>query len=132
MKPRKPQSTATQHGGLETTALTFLPNLFHHGIIYVPLGYTCVSLILLLRVFFSDFAVRCLFRLASLTLNFRCSFSFGSHPDIGTARELHGASPYGAGTIAGQDGSRQPTDVEKGIAVHHGEYFAKIVSKSSK
>ncbi|RUP48886.1 hypothetical protein BC936DRAFT_143746 [Jimgerdemannia flammicorona] len=32
-------STSSQHGGQETTALTFLTTLAHHGIIYVPLGY---------------------------------------------------------------------------------------------
>ncbi|PVU87032.1 hypothetical protein BB559_000756 [Furculomyces boomerangus] len=33
-------STASQGGGQETTALVSLTNLIHHGIIYVPLGYT--------------------------------------------------------------------------------------------
>ncbi|PVU92769.1 hypothetical protein BB559_003597 [Furculomyces boomerangus] len=37
-------STASQGGGQETTALTFLPNLVHHGMIYVPLGYTHANL----------------------------------------------------------------------------------------
>lgn len=32
-------STASQHGGLETTALTTLPFFVHHGIIFVPYGY---------------------------------------------------------------------------------------------
>ncbi|KAG8769287.1 hypothetical protein FRC20_011718 [Serendipita sp. 405] len=32
-------STGTQHGGQETTVLTTLPYLAHHGIIFVPLGY---------------------------------------------------------------------------------------------
>ncbi|KAJ1958776.1 hypothetical protein EC988_000096 [Linderina pennispora] len=32
-------STASQHGGQETTAMTFLPNLAHHGMIYVPAGF---------------------------------------------------------------------------------------------
>lgn len=32
-------STAGQHGGQETTALTTIPFLAHHGIIYVPIGY---------------------------------------------------------------------------------------------
>ncbi|RKO88200.1 flavo protein-like protein, partial [Blyttiomyces helicus] len=30
-------STGGQHAGTETTILTFLPNLAHHGIIFVPL-----------------------------------------------------------------------------------------------
>ncbi|KAJ1557012.1 hypothetical protein HK405_001109, partial [Cladochytrium tenue] len=33
-------STGTQHGGQETTILTFLPHYVHHGINFVPLGYT--------------------------------------------------------------------------------------------
>ncbi|KAI8373149.1 NAD(P)H:quinone oxidoreductase, type IV [Radiomyces spectabilis] len=32
-------STASQHGGQETTAFTTIPYLAHHGIIYVPLGF---------------------------------------------------------------------------------------------
>ncbi|KAJ1903676.1 hypothetical protein IWQ60_012551, partial [Tieghemiomyces parasiticus] len=32
-------STASQHGGQETTALTFLTTLAHHGIMYIPFGY---------------------------------------------------------------------------------------------
>ena len=33
-------STATQGGGQETTALTTITNLAHHGMVYVPLGYS--------------------------------------------------------------------------------------------
>lgn len=33
-------STASQHGGQETTHLTTIPWFVHHGIIYVPIGYT--------------------------------------------------------------------------------------------
>ncbi|KAI7868725.1 NAD(P)H:quinone oxidoreductase, type IV [Spinellus fusiger] len=33
-------STANQHGGQETTALTAIPFFAHHGLIYVPLGFT--------------------------------------------------------------------------------------------
>mmetsp|Transcript_12535 Transcript_12535/g.41017 ORF Transcript_12535/g.41017 Transcript_12535/m.41017 type:complete len:137 (+) Transcript_12535:417-827(+) len=33
-------STGTQGGGQETTALTFLTQLTHHGMIYVPIGYS--------------------------------------------------------------------------------------------
>ncbi|KAJ3245168.1 hypothetical protein HDU78_009774 [Chytriomyces hyalinus] len=32
-------SSASQHGGQETTIATFLSHFVHHGIIYVPLGY---------------------------------------------------------------------------------------------
>lgn len=33
------QSTSSQGGGQETTALNTMSTLAHHGIIYVPLGY---------------------------------------------------------------------------------------------
>jgi len=33
-------STNTQHGGQETTALTTLTHFAHHGMIFVPLGYS--------------------------------------------------------------------------------------------
>jgi len=32
-------STATQHGGQESTILTFIPTLLHHGMVYVGLPY---------------------------------------------------------------------------------------------
>ncbi len=34
-------SAATQHGGHESTILTFLPTLLHHGMIVVGLPYSC-------------------------------------------------------------------------------------------
>ncbi|KAL6778714.1 FAP191C [Auxenochlorella protothecoides x Auxenochlorella symbiontica] len=33
-------SSGTQGGGLESTVLTSLPNLVHHGIVFIPVGYT--------------------------------------------------------------------------------------------
>jgi NAD(P)H dehydrogenase (quinone) len=33
-------SVASQGSGLETTILTALPNLAHHGMIFVPPGYS--------------------------------------------------------------------------------------------
>lgn len=33
-------STASQGGGQESTALTFVTQLTHHGMIYVPIGYS--------------------------------------------------------------------------------------------
>ncbi|OMJ21637.1 NAD(P)H dehydrogenase (quinone) FQR1 [Smittium culicis] len=32
--------TGSQSGGQESNALTFLPNLIHHGMIFVPMGFT--------------------------------------------------------------------------------------------
>jgi NAD(P)H dehydrogenase (quinone) len=44
--------------------------------------------------------------------------------------EPRGGSPWGAGTFAGADGSRQPSDKEKEIATIQGESFYKTVAKS--
>jgi len=33
-------STGTQHGGQETTALATIPIMSHHGMIFVPTGFT--------------------------------------------------------------------------------------------
>lgn len=86
-------ATGTQGGGQETTALTFLTQFAHHGMIYVPIGY--------------------------------------SSPKLMDMDELHGGSPYGAGCLAGPDGSRQPSQLEKDVAFHQGQYFAGIVKKLS-
>jgi len=86
--------TANQAGGQETAAFTFVTQLTHHGMIYVPLGYTDASM-------FSN-------------------------------AEVHGASPWGSGTIANGDGSRMPSDLEKKLAVHHGKHFGQIAAKLCK
>uniref|UniRef100_A0A0D9WIB1 NAD(P)H dehydrogenase (quinone) n=1 Tax=Leersia perrieri TaxID=77586 RepID=A0A0D9WIB1_9ORYZ len=84
-------STGTQGGGQETTPLTAVTQLTHHGMVFVPVGYT-----------------------------------FGAKMfDMET---VHGGSPYGAGTFAG-DGSRWPTEVELEHAFHQGKYFAGIAKK---
>ncbi|TPX64974.1 NAD(P)H dehydrogenase (quinone) [Spizellomyces sp. 'palustris'] len=85
-------STATQHGGQETAAFSFLPHFAHHGILFVPIGYTT--------------------------------------PILNDNTEVVGGSPYGAGTIAGGDGSRQPSQKELDIGIHQGKHFAAIVSRS--
>jgi len=84
-------STGTQHGGQETTVLTTIPYLAHHGIIYVPLGYKASS--------------------------------------ITQMKEVAGGSPYGAATLAAADGSRQPSELELGLAKFHAEHFTNIVSQ---
>ncbi|KAJ5188052.1 Minor allergen Alt a 7 [Penicillium cf. griseofulvum] len=43
--------------------------------------------------------------------------------------EIHGGSPWGAGTFAGPDGSRQPTALELSIAEGQGKAFYEIVSR---
>ncbi len=42
---------------------------------------------------------------------------------------MRGSSPYGAGTIAGADGSRTPSDVEKQIARFQGKHVAELTKK---
>jgi NAD(P)H dehydrogenase (quinone) len=84
-------STATQHGGQESTILTFLPTLLHLGFVVVGLPYTA-----------SD----------QMTLD-----------------EITGGSPYGASTITGGDGSRQPSERELGLARFQGRHVAEITRR---
>ncbi|RME61700.1 MAG: NAD(P)H:quinone oxidoreductase, partial [Alphaproteobacteria bacterium] len=42
---------------------------------------------------------------------------------------MRGGSPYGAGTIAGADGSRQPSALELDLARFQGAHVAKIAQK---
>jgi NAD(P)H:quinone oxidoreductase type IV len=48
-----------------------------------------------------------------------------------TMTEITGGSPYGASTLAGADGSRQPTENELAIARFQGMHVAKIARKLS-
>jgi len=50
-------------------------------------------------------------------------------PRVFSYEEAHGASPYGAGTLAGPDGSRQPSELELGVAETQGKSLAEIVAK---
>lgn len=50
-------------------------------------------------------------------------------PQMTDLTEIHGGSPWGAGTFAGADGSRQPSAKEKEIATIQGEEFYNIVAK---
>ena len=84
-------STGSQHGGQETTILTFIPVLLHLGMIVVGLPY-----------------------------------SFQGQMGVS---EVMGNSPYGASTIAGPDGSRQPSAVELEGARYQGGHVAKIAAK---
>jgi len=87
-------STGTLGGGQESTAISAMSTLVHHGFIYVPLGYK------------TTFA-----QLANL-------------------EEIHGGSPWGAGTFSAGDGSRQPTPLELSIAVEQGKAFYAAVAKA--
>jgi NAD(P)H dehydrogenase (quinone) len=54
--------------------------------------------------------------------------SFGQLTNLS---EIHGGSPWGAGTFAAPDGSRQPTALELEIAEIQGETFYKTVAKGT-
>ena len=84
-------SSATQHGGQESTLLTFHPVLLHLGMVIVGLPYAFQG-------------------------------------QMGHA-EVMGNSPYGASTIAGGDGSRQPSKVELDGARYQGAHVARIAAK---
>jgi NAD(P)H dehydrogenase (quinone) len=43
--------------------------------------------------------------------------------------EITGGTPYGATTLAGADGSRQPTENELAIAHFQGKHVAEIAQK---
>ena len=84
-------STASQHGGQETTITSFHSTLLHQGLIIVGVPYTA----------------------AGLT----------------NMNEITGGSPYGAGTLAGRDGSRQPSENELEIARFQGRHVANIANR---
>ena len=52
-------------------------------------------------------------------------------PKAFSYEEIHGGSPWGSGTYAGPDGSREPTSMELSIAENHGKHFAKLTAKIS-
>jgi NAD(P)H dehydrogenase (quinone) len=84
-------STGSQHGGQESTILTFHPVLLHLGFVIVGLPY-----------------------------------AFQGQMGID---EVKGNSPYGASTIAGADGSRQPSPADLAGARFQGSHVARIAHK---
>jgi NAD(P)H dehydrogenase (quinone) len=84
-------STATQHGGQETTIRSLHTELFHHGMVVVGVPYSCQELM--------------------------------------NMTEITGGSPYGAGTLAGTKGERQPSANELAIARFQGRHTAQIAAK---
>ncbi|MBC53409.1 MAG: NAD(P)H:quinone oxidoreductase [Gammaproteobacteria bacterium] len=50
-------------------------------------------------------------------------------PELFDISTVSGGTPYGATTIAGGDGSRQPDDRELAIARHQGEHVTRIAAK---
>jgi NAD(P)H dehydrogenase (quinone) len=84
-------SSATQHGGQETTITSFHTTLLHLGMILVGVPY--------------------------------------SETRLSKIDEMSGGSPYGASTITGGDGSRQPSENELAIARFQGRHVASIAKK---
>ncbi|QOY88970.1 NAD(P)H:quinone oxidoreductase [Paludibaculum fermentans] len=84
-------SSATQHGGQETTLFSIIANLLHFGLIIVGLDY-------------------------------------GYAGQMGV-EEVMGGAPYGATTIAGGDGSRQPSERELNGARYQGRRVAEVANK---
>ncbi|TMW62510.1 hypothetical protein Poli38472_005128 [Pythium oligandrum] len=50
-------------------------------------------------------------------------------PLLSNLKEVHGGSPWGAGVLAGADGSRQPSELELEVAKVQGESFARVAKK---
>jgi NAD(P)H:quinone oxidoreductase type IV len=84
-------SSNSQHGGQESTILTFHPTLLHHGFVIVGLPYT--------------------------------------ETRQNTMDEISGGSPYGASTIAGVNGARQPSENELAMARFQGKHATEIAAK---
>ena len=51
--------------------------------------------------------------------------------ELNDISELRGGSPYGAATIAGADGSRQPSSKELALARFQGEHVARLATRFS-
>ena len=84
-------SSATQHGGQESTLLSMHTVMLHHGMVIVGLPYAYQG-------------------------------------QMGVD-EIRGGSPYGASTVAGGDGSRQPAKHELDGARFQGKHVANIAAK---
>jgi NAD(P)H dehydrogenase (quinone) len=52
-----------------------------------------------------------------------------SCPELTNISEFRGGSPYGAATIAGRDGSRQPSAIELAMARFQGKHVATIANR---
>jgi NAD(P)H dehydrogenase (quinone) len=84
-------STATQHGGQETTIVSTHTTLLHHGMVIVGIPY--------------------------------------SQQGLMNMTEITGGTPYGATTLAGGDGKRQPSENELTLARFQGKHVAEIAAK---
>lgn len=54
---------------------------------------------------------------------------YSKAPQLFDVSQVRGGSPYGASTMAGGDGSRQPTDTELEIARSQGRYVAEYAQR---
>jgi NAD(P)H dehydrogenase (quinone) len=52
-----------------------------------------------------------------------------SEPRLVNMSEVSGGTPYGASTLAGADGSRQPSENELAIARFQGQHVASITKR---
>ncbi|MCA9796428.1 MAG: NAD(P)H:quinone oxidoreductase, partial [Candidatus Eremiobacteraeota bacterium] len=52
-----------------------------------------------------------------------------SAPELADISQVRGGSPYGAATIAGADGSRQPSPAELSLARFQGQHVASITTR---
>ena len=59
----------------------------------------------------------------------RTPVAFATAFEIAAPGEITGGSPYGASTLAGGDGSRQPSENELAIAHYQGRHVAEITAK---
>ena len=84
-------STASQHGGQETTITSFHSTLLHHGMVVVGVPYSEQRLV--------------------------------------DMSQVTGGTPYGASTLTGGDGSRQPSENELAIARFQGRHVAQIAAR---
>jgi NAD(P)H dehydrogenase (quinone) len=84
-------STASQHGGQETTLMAVHTMFLHHGMVLVGLPYTA--------------------------------------PGLTKLDEVTGGTPYGASTIAGGKGERQPSANELELARFQGQHVAQVAAR---
>lgn len=59
-----------------------------------------------------------------------CGYAFGGA--LFSNEDVRGGSAYGAGTLAGADGSRQPSKLELDYAEFQGKHFAGVAAKLAK
>jgi len=52
-------------------------------------------------------------------------------PALMSFEETHGGSPYGCGTFAGPDGSREISALEKGLGESQGKHFGTVTAKQA-